>query len=108
MNSSVALRSLGRGHGRELDVVLKVAQDLIYPISNLWNEESNRGERIRRLSIFVGWQLWKRTIRQPVTVALFNGKRFIAYPDCDVSSGVLYTRIPNSKNILFLRERLSG
>jgi FkbM family methyltransferase len=88
--------------------VLKVAQSLIYPISNLWNEESNRGERIRRLSIFVGWQLWKRTIRKPITVALFNGKRFIAYPDCDVSSGVLYTRIPNSRNILFLRKHLSG
>jgi hypothetical protein len=37
--------------------VLKVAEALIYPISNLWNEESNRRERIRRLSIFVGWQL---------------------------------------------------
>ncbi|MFZ0799682.1 MAG: FkbM family methyltransferase [Terriglobales bacterium] len=88
--------------------MLKIAQDLIYPISNLWNEESNRGERIRRLSIFVGWQLWKRIIRRPITVALFNGKRFIAYPDCAVSSGVLYTRIPNSRNILFLRKHVSG
>jgi FkbM family methyltransferase len=88
--------------------VLKVAQALIYPISNLWNEESNQGERIRRLLIFVGWQLWKRIIRKPITVALFNGMRFIAYPDCHVSSGVLYTRVPNSKNILFLRKHLSG
>ena len=88
--------------------MLKVAEALIYPISNLWNEESNRGERIRRLFMFVGWQLWKRTVRKPITVTLFNGKRFIAYPDCDISSGVLYTRIPNSKNILFLRKHLSG
>jgi FkbM family methyltransferase len=88
--------------------VLKVAQDLIYPISNLWNEESNQGERVRRLAIFVGWQLWKRIIRKPITVSLFNGKWFKAYPDCQVSSGVLYTRIPNSRNILFLRKHLSG
>jgi FkbM family methyltransferase len=88
--------------------VLKVAQGLIYPIASLWNEESNRGQRIRRLSIFVGWQLWKRVIRKPITVSLFNGKRFIAYPDCHVSSGVLYTRIPNSRNILFLRKHVSG
>jgi len=88
--------------------VLKFAQDLIYPISNLWSEASNRGQRARRLGIFVGWQLWKRVIRKPITVSLFNGKRFKAYPDCSVSSGVLYTRIPNSKNILFLREHLSG
>ena len=88
--------------------MLKFAQSLIYPISNLWNEESNRGQRIRRLFIFAGWQLWKRIVRRPINVSLFNGKRFIAYPDCPVSSGVLYTRIPNSRNILFLRKHLSG
>lgn len=87
---------------------MRSARDLIYPISNLWNEESNQGERLRRLSTFVGWQLWKRIVRKPITVSLFNGKRFIAYPDCDVSSGVLYTRIPNSRNILFLRKHVSG
>jgi len=88
--------------------LLKCAQGLMYPISNLWNEESNRGQRIRRLGAFVGWQLWKRVIRKPITVSLFNGKRFKAYPDCQVSSGVMYTRIPNSRCILFLRKFLSG
>lgn len=84
------------------------AQSLIYPISHLWNEESNQGQRTRRLCAFVGWQIWKRVVRKPITVSLFNGKRFIAYPDCPVSSGVLYTRIPNSRNILFLRKHVSG
>jgi len=88
--------------------VLKVARDLMYPISTLWSEESNQGQRVRRLAVFVGWQLWKRIIRKPIAVSLFNGKRFKAYPDCHVSSGVLYTRIPNSRNILFLRKHLSG
>jgi len=88
--------------------VLKVAESLIYPVSALWNEESNRGQRIRRLSIFVGWQLWKRIIRKPITVSLFNGKRFRAFPDCQVSSGILYTQIPNSRCILFLRKFVSG
>jgi FkbM family methyltransferase len=88
--------------------VLTAARDLMYPISNLWNEDSNRGERIWRLCTFVGWQLWKRIVRKPIPVTLFNGKQFIAYPDCQVSSGVLYTRIPNSRNILFLRKHLSG
>src|SRR5258708_1035543 len=80
----------------------------MYPISTLWSEESNQGQRVRRLAVFVGWQLWKRIIRKPIAVSLFNGKRFKAYPDCHVSSGVLYTRIPNSRNILFLRKHLSG
>lgn len=84
------------------------AQRLMYPISNLWNEESNQGQRLRRLFTFLGWQLWKRTVRRPITVTLFNGARFLAYPDCHISSGILYTRIPNSRNILFLRKHLSG
>jgi FkbM family methyltransferase len=88
--------------------VPKIAQALIYPISSLWNEESNRGQRTRRLCTFFGWQLWKRIVRRPITVLLFNGKRFVAYPDCSVSSGVLYTRIPNSRNILFLRKHVLG
>ena len=88
--------------------MLKFAQRLIYPISSLWNEESNRGQRTRRLCMFAGWQLWKRTVRRPITIALFNGKWFEAYPDCPVSSGALYTRIPNSRNILFVRKHLSG
>jgi FkbM family methyltransferase len=88
--------------------VLKVAEDLIYPISALWNEESNHGQRVRRLLIFVGWQLWKRIVRKPITVSLFNGKKFKAYPDCQVSSGILYTHIPNSKCILFLRKFVSA
>lgn len=88
--------------------MFRILESLAYPISTLWNEESNRGERTRRLLTFVGWQLWKRTIRKPITVSLFNGKQFVAYPDCHVSSGILYTRIPNSRNILFLREHLSG
>ena len=85
-----------------------IPQRLSYPISNLWHEESNQGQRAFRLLTFFGWQLWKRIVRKPVTVSLFNGQRFIAYPDCHVSSGVLYTRIPNSRNILFLRKHLSG
>lgn len=86
----------------------KGAEGLIYPISSLWNEKSNRGQRIRRLLIFFSWQLWKRLVRKPITVSLFNGNRFEAYPDCQVSSGVLYTHIPNSRCILFLRKFLSG
>jgi FkbM family methyltransferase len=85
-----------------------IPESLRYPVVNLWNEESNRGQRTRRLLTFFGWQLWKRTIRKPVTVSLFNGRKFIAYPDCSVSSGILYTRIPNSRNIIFLRQHLSG
>ena len=99
---------IARGRERNRTFVLKVVQGVMYPISSLWNDESNRGQRTRRLCTFVGWQLWKRLVRKPITVSLFNGQRFRAYPDCPVSSGVLYTRIPNSRNIIFLRKHLLG
>jgi FkbM family methyltransferase len=87
--------------------VLKIVQDFLYSVSALWIEESNGGQRMRRLGIFMGRQLWKRVVRKPITVTLFNGKRFKAYPDCPVSSGVLYARMPNSRNITFLRKHVS-
>jgi FkbM family methyltransferase len=41
-----------------------------------------------------------------VIVPLFNGFRFRAYPDCQASSAVLYTRIPNFKCLSFLRKHI--
>jgi FkbM family methyltransferase len=77
-----------------------------YVLGSIWREPSNRGQRGKRLFFFFAWQLWKRTVRRPVFVRLFNGLRFRAYPDCDVSSGVIYSKIPDSRDILFLRSHL--
>jgi FkbM family methyltransferase len=41
-----------------------------------------------------------------VIVPLFNGLHFRAYPDCQVSSAVLYARIPNFKCLSFLRKHV--
>ena len=34
--------------------------DLNYVVRSIWHDDSNRDQRLRRLSLFVGWQLWKR------------------------------------------------
>jgi FkbM family methyltransferase len=62
--------------------------------------------RLRRLFMAGGWQVWKRLVRTPVVVPLFNGFRFRAYPDCYLSSAVLYSRIPNFKCLSFLRKHI--
>jgi len=68
---------------------------------------SNRGaERFKRLIAFVGWQLWKRSVRQPLTLRLFNGFRFRAYPRCHISSSAIYFRIPDFGELSFLRRNL--
>jgi FkbM family methyltransferase len=77
-----------------------------YVLSSIWLEESNRGERFQRLLLFFGWQFWKRVVRAPIVVRLFNGLRFRAYPDCQASSAVMYTRIPDSPDILYLRSHI--
>jgi FkbM family methyltransferase len=80
---------------------------LNYVVGSVWHDESNRQVRLRRLLMAGGWQAWKRLVRTPVVVPLFNGFRFRAYPDCQASSAVLYTRIPNFKCLSFLRKHIA-
>ena len=75
-------------------------------LGSIWHEESNRGQRVKRLFLFSGWQVWKRLVKTPIVVRLFNGLQFRAYPDCQASSAVMYTRVPASRDIFFLRARI--
>jgi FkbM family methyltransferase len=77
-----------------------------YVLGSIWQEESNRRQRIKRLFLFLGWQFWKRVVGKPVTVTLFNRLKFRAYPDSHASSAVMYTRIPDSRDILYLRKHI--
>ena len=79
---------------------------LSYVAGSVWHDESNRRERVRRLFMAGGWQVWKRVIRTPIIVPLFNGFRFRAYPGCQASSAVFYTRIPNFGCLSFLRRHI--
>jgi hypothetical protein len=58
---------------------------LAYVLKSIWQEPSNRSQRLRRILFFFGWQLWKRLTDAPVTVRLFNGLRLRVYCDCDTS-----------------------
>jgi len=79
---------------------------LSYVVGSVWRDESNRHERWRRLFMAGGWQVWKRLVRTPIIIPLFNGLRFRAFPDCQASSAVLYTRIPNFRCLSFLRKHI--
>ncbi len=75
---------------------------------SVWRDKSNQDERLKRLFLAGGWQMWKRLARTPVNVPLFNGLRFRAYPDCTSSSGIFYTRVPNVEPVLFIRDHVRG
>jgi len=81
---------------------------LQYVLRSIWNEPSNRGQRLRRISLFFGWQFWKRVVGSPLEAKLPNGLRVQVWPDCDVSPSALYYSFPNGKCISFLRRYLDG
>ncbi len=57
-------------------------------LGSIWQEPSNR--------------------HQPLSAWVYfsNGRRFRAYPDCHMSSAVMYARIPDSRDILLLRAHI--
>jgi len=69
---------------------------------------SNRGRRLRRTLAAVGFQLFKRTLGRPLVVDLENGCRFLAYPDCHLSSMAVYFRQPYAPLPELLRVRPGG
>ena len=94
------------GPRRRYKDVPSFLQNKHYVLGSIWHEESNRKQRVKRLFLFLAWQVWKRVVRAPIAVRLFNGSRFRAYPDCQASSAVMYTRIPDSRDILYLRQHI--
>jgi FkbM family methyltransferase len=62
----------------------------------------NRRKRAEALGRFVGWQVWKRVVRRPLTVRLWDGLRLRAYPDSTAASLVIYTRLPEYDDMLFV------
>jgi FkbM family methyltransferase len=77
-------------------------------VQSIITDRSNRNERSRRVAAFVGWQFWKRFIRRPLIVKLFNGYRFMAYPNDDIASSIIYYRIPDYAEISFLRQHINN
>jgi len=67
----------------------------------IWHP-SNKGQVLNRILIFLGWQILKRSARLTVLVTSC-GKRFLAYPDCPVSSMLLYFNVPEYEELSILK-----
>jgi FkbM family methyltransferase len=89
-------------------VLLHLLQNLLYVFRSIWRNASNRGQRGKRILMFMGWQLWRRIMRLPVVVAIDNGFRIIAYPESGVSAAFIYYHVPDVRDIQFLRGQLNG
>ena len=73
---------------------------------SIWGNSGNTGKRVRKTLSAMVWQLQKRTIRASRILRLPNGVLFRAYPDCVVSSALIYADWPEYHELMFLRKRL--
>ena len=73
---------------------------------SIWNNPGNRGKLLRKSLAAVAWQLRKRTTGSGRSLLLPNGMRFNAYPDCVVSSSLIYSDWPEYKELMFIRRML--
>jgi FkbM family methyltransferase len=73
---------------------------------SIWHNPGNRGRRLRKGLAAVAWQWHKRASGSVRTVRLVNGMRFNAYPDCVVSSSLIYADWPQHNELMLLRRSL--
>ncbi|HVX09719.1 MAG TPA: FkbM family methyltransferase [Pirellulales bacterium] len=73
---------------------------------SVWGNPGNRGRRLYKTLAAVRWQFQKRIVRSPRTIMLANGVRFRAYPDCVVSSALIYADWPEFHELRFVRKQL--
>src|ERR1700692_193356 len=76
-------------------------------LRSVWSNPGNRGRRWTRTLRAVEWQLAKRIRQKPRPITLANGARFLAYPDCVVSSSLIYADWPEHKELTFIRRYLN-
>ena len=74
---------------------------------SVWGNPGNEGKRIRKSFDAVAWQVQKRLFSSTKQIILPNGIYFKAYPDCVVSSALIYSDWPEYHEIMFVRSLLS-
>jgi FkbM family methyltransferase len=73
---------------------------------SVWSNPGNRGQRIMRICRAVEWQFHKRVLRTTRILRLPNGMNFKAYPDCVISSALIYSAWPEFWELRFIRQFL--
>lgn len=56
----------------------------------IWTHPANQDRRVRAICNAVGWQIYKRAIKRPLSVTVFGNLRLRCYPNSEDSSRILY------------------
>jgi len=73
----------------------------------IWSNPSNRDKRTKKIIAAIFWQLRKRIFGSARLIILPNSIIFKAYPDCVVSSSLIYADWPEFYELMFLRKNLN-
>ena len=73
---------------------------------SIWLNPGNRRKRLRQCFAALWWQIWKRSVKSPRVIRLINHAQFKAYPDCVISSALIYSDWPEYHEIQFVRRVL--
>jgi FkbM family methyltransferase len=79
---------------------------IVRTATRIWRHPANRGQRARRLAMWVGWQAWERVVRRPWTVSMPPGLSVELAPHDPVTSGVLYCGLPDWEEMRFVLDYL--
>jgi len=71
-------------------------------LAQIVRHPNNRSWPLGGVFRFVGWQIWKRIVRRPLTIRVGANRRFLAVPDPPFSSQVIYNRLPDWDEMNFL------
>jgi FkbM family methyltransferase len=59
-------------------------------LGKVWRHPNNRHRRVRACAKAVGWQVYKRTVRRPITVRAYGGMRVTCHSDSTAAADLIY------------------
>ncbi len=72
-----------------------------------WEHPANRGRRGRALASMAGWQAWKRVVRRPLDLSVYDGMSFRAYRDSTQPGRFIYFGgLPDYEEMTFMKRYL--
>ena len=76
-------------------------------LNMVWTHPANRGRRVRALAGMAAWQAWKRMVRRPVDLRIYDDLTFRAYPDSTAPVRFIYFGgLPDYEEMTFMRHYL--
>lgn len=86
-----------------LSSVTVVSEQVKRTVRLIWQHPSNRDKRLRRVAYAFIFQMWARTTRRPLKIAVGRHSRMFAYLHFSAASEVVYANPPSTELLVWQR-----